>query len=68
MEFDTHTPPAPYNDYVESIFHFKGFQPDHSIERVVPSGRVFFLFELDAMERHSYDSETLMPNASFRKA
>ncbi len=34
MIFETHTLKAPLNKYIESIFHFKGFMPDHSIERV----------------------------------
>jgi len=36
MIFETHESPAPYSGLIESIFHFKGFQPDHSIDRVVP--------------------------------
>ncbi len=68
MIFETHEPPAPFNPLVESIFHYKGFQPDHSIERVVPTGHVFLIFELDGMERHTYDSESLEPNATYRKA
>lgn len=68
MIFETHEPPAPFDELIESIFHFKHFQPDHSIERVVPTGHIFLLFELDGMERHTYDFETLQPNATFRKA
>ncbi|MFK8016558.1 MAG: helix-turn-helix domain-containing protein [Gammaproteobacteria bacterium] len=68
MIFETHTPAAPYDQLIESIFHFKGFQPDHSIERVVPTGHVFLLFELDGYTRHTYDSTTLAPNAEFHKA
>lgn len=58
----------PFNSLVESIFHYKDFQPDHSIERVVPTGHIFLIFELDGIERHTFDNETLQPNASFRNA
>ena len=68
MIFETHEPPAPFNDLIESIFHFKDFQPDHSIERVIPTGHVFLIFELDGMERRTYNSESLEPEATFRKA
>jgi len=68
MIFETHEPPAAYRDLIESIFYFKGFQPDHSIERVVPTGHVFVLFELDGLERCTYDAESLEPNATFRRA
>lgn len=66
MQFETHIPKAPLIDFIESIFYFKGFKPDHSIERVVPTGHVFILFELDAIERHTYDKITLKPNGTYK--
>ena len=68
MIFETHEPKPPFDGLVESIFHFRNFEPDHSIERVVPTGHVFVIFELDGMERQTFDNETLKPIASFRKA
>jgi AraC-like DNA-binding protein len=68
MQFETHEPPPPFSELIESIFHYKDFQPDHSIERVVPTGHVYLLFELDGMQRHTYDSKTLEPSATFQKA
>ncbi|MCF6299788.1 MAG: AraC family transcriptional regulator [Proteobacteria bacterium] len=49
------------------MFHFKGFMPEHSIERVVPTGHVFLIFELDGIKRHTFDNETLKPNNSYTK-
>ena len=66
--FETYEPSAPIDALVESIFHYKDFEPDHSIERVVPTGHVFAIFELDGIERNTFDNETLKPNASFRFA
>ena len=68
MIFETCTLNAPFDDLIESIFHFKGFRPDHSIERVVPTGHAFVIFELDGMLRHTFDNESLEPNADFSKA
>jgi len=51
--------------YIESIFHFKGFNPDHSIERVVPTGHVFLIFELDGFERYTYNNKSLKPTGVF---
>lgn len=68
MIFETHEPKPPFDGLVESIFYFKNFEPDHSIERVVPTGHVFVIFELDGMERQTFDNETLKPIASYRKA
>jgi len=66
--FETYEPSGPIDALVESIFYFKDFEPDHSIERVVPTGHVYAIFELDGIERHTFDNETLEPNASFRSA
>jgi len=66
--FETFEAPAPFDQYIESIFHFKHFQPDHSIERVVPTGHLFVIFELDGHTRHTFDNESLEPNAEFTRA
>ena len=68
MQFETHESGHAAADLIESIFHFKGFQPDHSIERVVPTGHAFLIFELDDTQRHTFDNETLQPNADYEKA
>ena len=67
MIFNIHPLQNPLKDYVESIFHFKDFMPDHSIERVVPTGHIFILFELDGIPRHTFDNETLKPNQTYTK-
>ncbi len=67
MKFETHTLAKPLSDYIESIFHFEGFQPDHSIERVVPTGHIFIIFELDGFERKTFDNATLKKNGSYTK-
>ncbi len=67
MIFNTHQFKEPLVSYVESMFHFKGFMPDHSIERVIPTGHVFVIFELDGIRRHTFDNKTLEPIASFEK-
>jgi AraC-like DNA-binding protein len=60
--------PPDLEKYIEAVFYIKGFAPDHSIERVVPTGHVFFIFELDDIPRNTYDNETLQPIGFFRKA
>ena len=68
MNFETHQLTAPLAPFVESIFHYSGFKPDHSIERVVPTGHVFLIFEFDGLERQLYDNDTLQPIQQFRRA
>ncbi|MHA7059588.1 helix-turn-helix domain-containing protein [Aquimarina sp. M1] len=68
MIFETHQLSHPISEYIESIFHFKNFNPDHSIERVVPTGHVFIIFELDDIPRNTFDNTTLEPKNTFTKA
>lgn len=67
MIFETHIPETTLVPYIESIFYYKGFKPDHSIERVVPTGHVFIIFELNGFEYHTFDRESLKPNGTFKK-
>ncbi|WP_343067656.1 AraC family transcriptional regulator [Winogradskyella flava] len=66
IDFNTHILREPLVNYIESIFHYKGFQPDHSIERVVPTGHVFIIFELDGITRHTFNKNTLKPNGNYK--
>ncbi len=68
MIFETHQLNGPISEYIESIFHFKDFMPDHSIERVIPTGHVFIIFELDNIPRKTFDNTTLKPNKTYTKA
>ncbi|MEM7360832.1 MAG: helix-turn-helix domain-containing protein [Pseudomonadota bacterium] len=65
MEFTAHQPAASLGPYIEAIFHYQNFVPDHSIERVVPTGHIFILFELDGFVRNTFDNQTLEPNAEY---
>lgn len=67
MHFVAHTPDAPLDRYIQSIFHFKGFMPEHSIERVVPDGGIYLIFELDGFTRHIFDNETHKPIHDFTR-
>jgi len=67
MIFETQVLSPLLSNYIESIFHFKDFTPDHSIERVVPTGHVFIIFELDDIPRNTFDNTTLKPNNTYTK-
>ena len=68
MIFTPHSVPLIWQREIESIFHYHAYFPDHEIQRVVPTGHVFLLFELDDMTRHTYDPISLTPNADFQQA
>lgn len=66
MIFETHILEKPLVDYIETIFYYKDFKPDHSIERLVPTGHVFIIFELDGFKYHTFDRDTLEPNGTYQ--
>lgn len=53
--------------HVESVLYFKELNPNHSVERIVPTGHVFVVFELDNIPRNTYDNETLQPLETYTK-
>jgi len=65
LKFVAHTLTKKLSNHIESIFHYEGFQPDHSIERVVPTGHIFIIFELDGYVRHTFDNKTLERNGIY---
>lgn len=67
MAIQRHLLKGVLNQYIEAIFHLKDFMPDHSIERVVPTGHVFIIFELDGFQRNTYDNDTLAPIATYKE-
>ncbi len=56
--FERHVPAPPLNNFIESFIYFKGYQPEHTIERKVPDGLINLIFELDGIERTVYENET----------
>ncbi|MGB5822179.1 MAG: DUF6597 domain-containing transcriptional factor [Saonia sp.] len=65
MNLRTHTLDSEPGQYIESLIYYSDFEPDHSIERVVPTGNSYLIFELDGFVRNTFNNETLKPNASF---
>ncbi len=61
MIFHPIHPGPPLERFVETIFHLKDYQPDHSIERIVPDSRSSLVIELDGQDRYVADNETFEP-------
>ncbi len=61
MEFSPCQPRGGIAADVETIFHLKGYCPDHSIERVVPDGSGNLIIELDGQNRWVADNVTHDP-------
>lgn len=66
MIFEQHNLPAALQNCIESIFYINDFVPEHSMERVVPTGHVFMIFEFDNITRTVYDNKTLAPAAHYK--
>ena len=60
-------PQEKFEKYVESLVYFKGYTPEHSIEKIVPDGSINLIFELDGFLRHVFDNETLAPKLDFTR-
>ncbi|MEX0287689.1 MAG: DUF6597 domain-containing transcriptional factor, partial [Flavobacteriaceae bacterium] len=65
MIFETHIPSSELGEHIETLIYFKDFMPDHSKERVIPTGHTFIIFELDGFKRNTYDNQSLTPNNEF---
>ncbi len=67
MEFYNHAIGSDLSKYIDAVMYYKDFMPDHSIERLVPTGHVYIVFELDGYPRNTFDNETLQPLQTFKK-
>ena len=67
MIFETHVPNTGIGKHIENFIYFKNFMPDHSKERVIPTGHIFIIFELDGFTRYTYNNETLEPKKEFKE-
>lgn len=65
MNFQQHRPSGELAQHIDVIMFYSGYNPDHSIQRVVPTGNTFLIFELDGYTRHTYNNETLQPDADY---
>lgn len=68
MVFETYDLPDQLRHDIESIFFMEGFVPEHNIERVVPTGHLFLIIELDEIPRHTFHNKSLKIKESFEKA
>jgi len=60
-------PDYPLNNYIESIFYFKDFNPIGNIDRFFPDGNVNLIFELTEQVNPIYDNSTLLEKQSCTK-
>lgn len=58
---------SPLCKHIESVIYYKDYVTVHNVERIIPTGNVFILIELDGFERSTFDAN-LMPNARYKNS
>lgn len=63
-----HIPSFPLGNYVELITYYKGYQPPHTIERLLPDGGIDLIIDLTEVAKHIYDNDSLKEMQSCKRA
>ncbi len=54
-----HIPFYPLNQFIDHFFYYTGFEPEHSVDRLLPDGDVQLIFDFSDSPKFIYDNETL---------
>ena len=68
MLFRSHIPEFPLSHFIESLYYFEGFTPEHSIDRFLPDGNVHIIIDLSETPKYIYDNDTLEERQACRNA
>ncbi len=68
MILQFHIPPLPLASYIELITYYKGYNPPHTIERLLPDGGIDLIIDLTNVPKYIYDNDTLKKIQSCRRA
>lgn len=68
MLFRLHTLSTPLNNFVELITYYKGYNPPHTIEKLLPDGGIDLIIDLTEVHKYIYDNETLQEKQICKKA
>jgi len=52
-------PSHPLNQFIVSFFYYTGYNPEHSVDRLLPDGNVQIIFDLTDYPKYIYDNNTL---------
>jgi AraC-like DNA-binding protein len=66
--FETHELRPPLDKFIEKIFYYKDFIPEHHCERVVPTGSIFLVFELEGKTSYLFDNTSLKRTRPYTEA
>ncbi len=67
MVSDIYFPSPPLAHFFNSFYYYKGFVPEHNIDRFVPDGNTEIIIDLTDFPKFIYDNDTLEEKQGFRK-
>lgn len=68
MILQFHIPPLPLTSYVELMTYYKGYNPPHTIERLLPDGGIDLIIDLTNVPKYIYDNDRLTEIQSCKRA
>lgn len=68
MILQFHIPSLPLANYVELITYYKGYNPPHLIERLLPDGGIDLIIDLTNVPKYIYDNELLTEVQTCKRA
>lgn len=68
MTYKLHFPAPPLGHFINSFTYYKGYQPEHRIDRFLPDGHIELVIDLTDTPKNLYDNESLLVKQAFRKA
>jgi uncharacterized protein DUF6597/helix-turn-helix protein len=66
--FEIHKLPPHLAKFIDKVFYYKDFIPEHRVERVIPTGSIFLAFELEGKAGHLCDNSSLKPVRTYTEA
>lgn len=67
MILESYIPAFPLHQFIENFVYFKGYNPEHSIDRYLPDGYTSIVFDMTDHPKFIYDNNTLKEIQSCRK-
>lgn len=67
MIFESYIPAYPLNQFIESFVYYKAYQTEHTLDRFLPDGYVYVVFDLSDTPKSIYDNQTLQEIQSCKK-
>ncbi|MFN8256324.1 MAG: AraC family transcriptional regulator [Bacteroidales bacterium] len=66
MIFENYIPAPPLNHFIEHFVYYKGYNPEHSVDRFLPDGYTYVVFDLTDYPKYIYDNNSLKEIQSCR--